>query len=207
LTGFNSRPYDTAKRGLDVIASSMLLVLLSPLMLATAVLVAAKLGIPIIFVQPRPGRGGEIFTLYKFRSMRPVDATLGNSSDEDRLTKFGRALRATSIDELPSLVNVLCGDMSFVGPRPLLVEYLDRYTAEQARRHEVRPGITGLAQVSGRNALNWQERFRLDVRYVDERSFALDSRIIIATMRSVLRRDGISAEGHVTMRRFGETDG
>jgi lipopolysaccharide/colanic/teichoic acid biosynthesis glycosyltransferase len=198
------RAYDIVKRGLDILVAGVALVLLSPVILATAVLVAARLGRPVLFAQPRPGRHGRIFTLYKFRSMRSVDPARGWVTDADRLTPFGVRLRATSLDELPSLWNVLRGDMSIVGPRPLLVEYLDRYTLEQARRHEVRPGITGLAQVTGRNAVTWEQRFAQDVRYVDRRSVGLDLRIVIATIGAVVTREGISAEGHVTMARFGE---
>lgn len=198
------RAYDIVKRGLDIVVAAVALVLLSPVIVATAVLVAVRLGPPVLFAQPRPGRHGRIFTLYKFRSMRAVDPARGWVSDADRLTPFGVRLRATSLDELPSLWNVLRGDMSIVGPRPLLVEYLDRYTPEQARRHEVRPGITGLAQVTGRNAVTWEQRFAQDVRYVDRRSVGLDLRIVIATIGAVVAREGISAEGHVTMTRFGE---
>lgn len=201
------RPYDVVKRGLDIVVSAVALVLLSPVIVATAVLVAVKLGRPVVFAQERPGKGGRIFTLYKFRSMRSVDEARGWVTDADRLTPFGVRLRSTSLDELPSLWNVLKGDMSIVGPRPLLVEYLDRYTPEQARRHEVRPGITGLAQVTGRNAISWESKFRQDVRYVDRRSAGLDLRIVVATIGSVLKRDGISAEGHVTMSKFGEANG
>ncbi|MBS0023251.1 sugar transferase [Microbacterium paraoxydans] len=201
------RPYDAVKRALDIVVSAVALVLLSPVIAATAVLVAVRLGRPVVFAQPRPGRDGRIFTLYKFRSMRPVDPARGWVTDAERLTPFGARLRSTSLDELPSLWNVLRGDMSIVGPRPLLVEYLDRYTPEQARRHEVRPGITGLAQVTGRNAVTWESRFAQDVRYVDRRSVGLDLRIVIATVGSVVRRDGISADGHATMSRFGEAHG
>lgn len=201
------RPYDLVKRALDLVVALLALVLLSPVIAITAILVAVKLGRPVIFSQPRPGRDGKVFTLLKFRSMRNVDESRGWVTDADRLTPFGVRLRSTSLDELPSLVNVLRGDMSIVGPRPLLVEYLDRYTSEQARRHEVRPGITGLAQVSGRNAISWEDKFALDVKYVDRRSLLVDLRIVIATLVSVVRRDGISAEGHVTMSRFGEPSG
>lgn len=201
------RPYDFVKRGLDIVASACALVVLSPIILATAVLVAVKLGRPVVFAQKRPGKDGRIFTLYKFRSMRSVDESRGWVTDADRLTPFGVRLRSTSLDELPSLWNVLRGDMSVVGPRPLLVEYLERYTPEQARRHEVRPGITGLAQVSGRNAISWENRFAQDVRYVDRRSVGLDLRILVATIASVVKREGISAEGHVTMTKFGEVSG
>lgn len=194
------------KRALDMTGAAVLLVVLSPVLALTAALVAINLGRPVIFAQPRPGRGGEVFTLLKFRSMRNVDPEQGLVTDEQRLTRFGRAIRASSLDELPSLVNVLRGEMSFVGPRPLLVEYLDRYTPEQARRHMVRPGVTGLAQINGRNALTWEERFLLDVQYVDQRSFVLDVRVLAMTVRSVLAREGISAEGHATMKKFGEVD-
>ncbi|WP_337458333.1 sugar transferase [Microbacterium sp. KHB019] len=200
------RPYDIAKRGLDMIAATVALVVLSPVILATAIAVRLKLGAPVLFTQPRPGRGGKVFRLYKFRSMRSIDEARGLVTDEERLTRFGRALRSTSLDELPSLVNVLRGEMSVVGPRPLLVEYLPHYTQEQARRHEVRPGITGLAQVSGRNALTWEDKFRLDVIYVENRSLGLDVRLIARTIRSVIVREGISAEGQATTRKFGETD-
>lgn len=197
------KPYDVVKRGLDIIASAVGLVVLSPVIAATAVLVAVKLGRPVIFRQPRPGKDGRVFTLYKFRSMRSVDESRGWITDADRLTPFGARLRSTSLDELPSLWNVLRGDMSVVGPRPLLVEYLPMYSSEQARRHEVRPGITGLAQVRGRNAITWEQRFALDIDYVDDRGLALDASILIATCRSVITRDGISQAGHVTMTKFG----
>ncbi|CAH0213385.1 putative sugar transferase EpsL [Microbacterium oxydans] len=200
------RPYDVAKRALDAAASAVGLVVLSPVILLTAIVVRLNLGSPVLFTQLRPGRGGRVFRLYKFRSMRNVDESRGLVTDEQRLTRFGRILRSTSLDELPSLWNVLHGDMSVVGPRPLLVEYLPRYTPEQSRRHEVRPGITGLAQVNGRNTVEWEQRFALDVQYVDQRSLALDARILVDTVRSVVAREGISAEGHVTMRKFGEAD-
>ena len=202
-----ARPYDVLKRLLDIVASAIALVLLSPVLAVVAVMVAVRLGRPVLFVQPRPGRNGRIFHLRKCRSRRDINESLGLISDADRLTPFGRRLRSTSLDELPSLWNVLRGDMSIVGPRPLLVEYLPRYTPEQARRHEVRPGITGLAQASGRNALSWEDKFALDVEYVDNRSLKLDARIIIATIRSVVAREGISAEGQATMTKFGEGDG
>lgn len=200
------RAYDPLKRVLDVVAAGVALVLLSPVIAVVALLVATRLGRPVMFAQPRPGKDAKIFVLRKFRSMRDVDESQGLVTDEQRLTRFGRSLRSTSLDELPSLWNVLKGDMSIVGPRPLLVEYLPRYTSEQARRHEVRPGITGLAQASGRNALSWEEKFALDVEYVDNRSLALDAHVILATVRAVFAREGISAEGHVTMQKFGETN-
>ncbi|WP_455565270.1 sugar transferase [Microbacterium keratanolyticum] len=202
-----SRPYDVLKRALDVLAALIGLILLSPVMLVTAILVAARLGRPVVFAQPRPGKGDRIFTLYKFRSMRSVDESRGWVSDAQRLTPFGRRLRSTSLDELPSLWNVLRGDMSVVGPRPLLVEYLDRYTPAQARRHEVRPGVTGLAQVNGRNALGWEEKFALDVEYVERRSLALDARILWDTVRSVIAREGISQDGQATVEKFGGSHG
>ncbi|WP_315900777.1 sugar transferase [Microbacterium esteraromaticum] len=199
-----SRPYDALKRVLDVVSASVAMIVLLPIMLIVAVLVAANLGRPVLFSQERPGEDERIFTLYKFRSMRDADKAKGLVTDEQRLTRFGKVLRSTSLDELPSLWNVARGDMSMVGPRPLLVEYLPLYSVEQARRHEVKPGVTGLAQVSGRNAISWEDRFALDIKYVDERSIGLDLRIVLGTLKSVIRRDGISAEGHVTMSKFGE---
>ena len=197
-----AKPYDLIKRIGDASVALVALVLSSPLQLIVAVIVAAKLGRPVLFKQPRPGRGGNIFTLYKFRTMRTAAPEEGVGSDADRLTGFGRALRATSLDELPTLFNVLRGDMSIVGPRPLLVSYLPRYSPEQTRRHEVRPGVTGLAQVSGRNTLNWADRFALDVYYVDHRSLKLDIAILGKTISTVVRREGISAEGAATMHEF-----
>lgn len=188
------------KRLFDVIASAVFLIVLSPLMLVIAALVWANAGSPVIFKQVRPGLHGRPFTLYKFRTM--TDARDENGRllpDEQRLTKFGRFLRSTSLDELPELFNVLKGDMSLVGPRPLLMEYLPLYTPEQARRHEVRPGITGWAQVNGRNAISWEEKFKYDVWYVDNWSLWLDLKILFMTIVAVLRRNGISAEGHATM--------
>lgn len=197
-----ARPYDHIKRAADVVVAGGALVASVPIQAAVGVLVAVKLGRPVLFTQARPGLNGEIFTLYKFRTMKSVDPTRGMISDEQRLTSFGRALRATSLDELPTLINVIRGDMSLVGPRPLLVSYLDRYTPEQARRHEVRPGITGLAQASGRNALSWEKKFALDVYYVSHRSFALDMNILLKTVRALVKRDGISATDNVTMPEF-----
>ncbi len=194
------RRYDTVKRGVDVLASALGLAVTAPVQLATAGLVLATMGSPVLFRQPRPGKDGVVFELVKFRTMRHPDAT--RTSDADRLTAVGRFLRATSLDELPTLLNVLKGEMSLVGPRPLLVEYLDRYTPEQARRHEVRPGVTGLAQVSGRNGLSWEQKFALDVRYVDTRSFAGDVAILAKTLLQVVRRAGVSAPGHATMAEF-----
>lgn len=194
------RRYDTVKRGVDVAAAALGLAVTAPVQLATAGLVLATMGSPVLFRQPRPGKDGVVFELVKFRTMRHPDAI--RTSDADRLTGVGRFLRATSLDELPTLLNVLKGEMSLVGPRPLLVEYLDRYTPEQARRHEVRPGVTGLAQVSGRNGLSWEQKFALDVRYVDTRSFAGDVAILAKTLLQVVRRAGVSAPGHATMTEF-----
>jgi lipopolysaccharide/colanic/teichoic acid biosynthesis glycosyltransferase len=201
--GTDGRPwYDRTKRLLDIVLAVLLLVVASPAMLAIAVVVAATLGRPVLFRQARPGRHGELFELVKFRTMRPVDVPGGAVTDGDRLTRLGRRLRATSMDELPTLWNVLRGQMSLVGPRPLLVEYLDRYTPAQARRHEVRPGITGLAQVRGRNAMPFPERFAHDVWYVDNRSLRVDLHILAETVGAVLRRRGITAPGSPTAPEF-----
>jgi len=202
MSTVRARPYDRIKRAADVVVAGGALVVSLPVQAAVGVLVAVKLGRPVLFKQARPGLNGEIFTLYKFRTMKSVDPARGMVSDAQRLTSFGRALRATSLDELPTLINVIRGDMSLVGPRPLLVSYLDRYTPEQARRHEVRPGITGLAQASGRNALSWEKKFALDVYYVSHRSFALDMTILLKTVRALVKRDGISATDNVTMPEF-----
>ena len=191
------------KRLFDLIASALALALLAPLLVAVALLVRINLGSPVLFRQPRPGRGGRIFSLWKFRTMVDArDAGGRTLTDEERLTKFGRTLRSTSLDELPELWNVLRGDMSLVGPRPLLVEYLPRYSPTEARRHEVRPGLTGWAQVNGRNTTSWAERLRLDVWYVDHRSFWLDLQIIARTVKVVGGREGISAPGAATMPEF-----
>jgi len=198
--------YDLLKRVADLIVSAIALVVLSPVLAVVAVLVRTKLGSPVIFRQQRPGKNGRIFTLYKFRTMRDavpgITGAHAVASDAERLTAFGRRLRSTSLDELPELANVFKGDMSIVGPRPLLPEYLDRYNSEQARRHEVRPGITGWAQVNGRNAVSWDERFKMDVWYVDHRSFALDARILFRTIAAVVSREGVSAAGVDTMEPF-----
>jgi len=195
------RPYDGVKRVLDVAASAVALTVAAPVMAAVAVLVRQDLGRPVLFRQDRPGRDGEIFTLVKFRSMRDAGEVPGDD-DEARLTPFGEALRATSLDELPTLWNVLRGDMSLVGPRPLRTHYLPLYSARQARRHEVRPGITGLAQVSGRNELSWDERLSLDVDYVETRSLLLDLRILARTVAVVLSRSGTTPEGTAIMPSF-----
>ncbi|TFD57541.1 sugar transferase [Cryobacterium sp. Hh38] len=196
-------PYDEVKRGSDAVIATITLLASLPVQVIIATLVAVKLGRPVLFRQPRPGLNGQVFTLYKFRTMKTADPTRGLSTDAERLTPFGRALRATSLDELPTLINVIRGDMSLIGPRPLLVSYLDRYTPEQARRHDVRPGITGLAQASGRNAISWTEKFALDVYYVDHKSFALDISILARTVKTLLKREGISAAHSATMPEFG----
>lgn len=191
---------DTVKRVLDVSLSALALAATAPLQVIVAGVVLATQGRPVLFRQPRPGLDGEVFELRKFRTMRHPDAT--HRTDAERLSTVGRFLRSTSLDELPSLWNVLRGDMSLVGPRPLLVSYLDRYTPQQARRHEVRPGITGLAQVSGRNALSWEDRLALDVDYVERRSLGLDLSILWRTVIAVVGRQGISGEGEATMSEF-----
>lgn len=195
------------KRLFDIIGAVVLLVLLLPVLLIVAILVRVKLGSPVLFRQVRPGRGARPFTLVKFRTMAVPAPGAPTAPDADRLTPFGRKLRASSLDELPELWNVLRGEMSLVGPRPLLMAYLERYSPEQARRHEVRPGITGWAQVNGRNATTWEERLRLDVWYVDNRSLALDLRILLRTVALVFSREGISPPGEATMEEFRGGDG
>jgi sugar transferase EpsL len=191
------------KRVFDVVVSATALVVLAPVMGLIALLVWRTMGRPVLFRHVRPGLHGKPFVMYKFRTMRDLRDAEGNLlPDEARLTPFGRWLRTTSLDELPELVNVLRGEMSLVGPRPLLMEYLERYTPEQARRHEVKPGITGWAQIHGRNNLSWDERFKLDVWYVDNWSLWLDVKILWRTLWMVLRREGISAQGHATMPEF-----
>jgi len=191
------------KRALDLTVSALALVILSPLLLVIAGLVWLRLGRPIFFKQQRPGLRGEPFTLIKFRTMRlaPIDPSDG-SSDQDRLDPFGARLRSTSLDELPELWNVLKGDMSLVGPRPLLMHYLPLYSERQARRHEVRPGVTGWAQVNGRNATPWPERLEMDVWYVENRSLRLDLKILALTLPSALRRSGVTQEGQATVEYF-----
>jgi lipopolysaccharide/colanic/teichoic acid biosynthesis glycosyltransferase len=186
-----SRLDDPVKRAIDLVVGSMALVATAPLQVLVAVLVRRKLGSPVLFRQERPGKDEQIFELVKFRTMREPDPTTGLVSDADRMMPFGSFLRSTSLDELPTLWNVVKGDMSLVGPRPLRVAYLPRYSSVQRRRHEVRPGITGLAQVSGRNHLSWEEKFRLDVFYVDQRSLALDLKILLRTVWKVVRSEGI----------------
>ena len=191
------------KRPQDFVCALLAVIILSPVMLVTALLVRIKLGSPVIFHQERPGKDGKIFKLYKFRTMTDEKDEHGKLlPDEKRLTSFGKKLRATSLDELPELVNILKGDMSVVGPRPLLVRYLPRYNAHQARRHEVRPGFTGYAQVHGRNAISWEQKFDYDVEYVDHITFLGDWKIIFQTVGTVLRRDGINSETAATMEEF-----
>lgn len=191
------------KRCLDFVLSLAALIILSPVLLLVAILVRCKLGSPILFKQERPGLHEKIFCMYKFRTMTDAKDADGNLlPDEVRLTKFGKLLRSTSLDELPELFNILKGDMAIVGPRPLLVQYLPRYNERQHRRHDVRPGFTGLAQVNGRNSISWQEKFEWDVRYVENVSFLMDLRIIAKTVKVVLKRDGISSETSATMEEF-----
>lgn len=191
------------KRFFDVVLSALALIILSPVFLVVGVLVRIKLGGPVIFKQKRPGKDAKIFTLYKFRTMTDEKDEEGNLlPDDKRLTAFGKMLRTTSLDELPELVNILKGEMSIVGPRPLLVEYLPLYSEEQKHRHDVRPGLTGLAQISGRNTIDWNERFVKDIEYVRNLSFVLDLKIIFGTIGKVVKREGISQQGSVTMTRF-----
>lgn len=191
------------KRPLDFVLSFIALIVFSPILLITAILVRIKLGSPVIFKQERPGLNGEIFHMYKFRTMTDARDECGNLlTDDERLTDFGKKLRSTSLDELPEFWNIVRGDMSLIGPRPLLVKYLSRYNAHQARRHEVRPGVTGYAQVNGRNSITWEKKFDLDVEYVDNVTFAGDLQIIFKTIKTVLMRDGINSDNSVTMEEF-----
>lgn len=195
--------YKYIKRILDMISSLLAIIILSPLLAVTAVLVKTKLGSPVLFKQERPGKDEKIFTLMKFRTMTDERDENGELlPDEVRLTKFGKFLRSTSIDELPELFNILKGDMSVIGPRPLLVEYISRYNEHQHRRHEVRPGLSGWAQVNGRNSISWEEKFDLDVEYVDNYSFAMDVKILFMTVLNVLKKEGISSETSATMEVF-----
>ena len=191
------------KRSLDIIIAGLGLLILSPLLIVISLVILIQIGRPVLFIQMRPGLNGKPFYMYKFRTMTDETDELGNLlPDEQRLTSLGRFLRSTSLDELPELFNVLKGDMSLVGPRPLLMQYLDRYTPEQARRHEMKPGITGWAQVNGRNAISWEEKFALDVWYVDNWSLWLDIKILALTIIQVFRRQGINADGSATMTEF-----
>lgn len=191
------------KRVLDIILSLTALLILSPLLIVVSILVKIKLGSPVLFVQERPGLGEKIFKMYKFRTMLDARDYLGELlPDSERLTKFGNFLRTTSIDELPELLNIIKGDMSIIGPRPLLIQYLPLYNEEQKRRHEVRPGLSGYAQVNGRNAISWEEKFKYDIQYVDNISFVGDCKILWLTIRKVLVREGISSKASVTMEPF-----
>ncbi len=201
--GLNERYKRSWKRLFDIALALLFFIVVAPVAAMIALLVRGKMGSPIIFRQKRPGISGRPFTLYKFRTMRDLrDDHDNHLPDIERLTPIGQVLRRSSLDELPELLNVLNGDMSLVGPRPLLMQYLGRYTPEQARRHEVKPGITGWAQVNGRNALTWEERFQLDVWYVDHVSFWLDIRILALTMWKVIKREGINQPEHPTMKEF-----
>lgn len=191
------------KRAIDILGSSLGGLLISPILIIIAILIRIKLGSPIFFTQDRVGKDGKVFKIVKFRTMLEAYDKFGELlSDKERVTSFGNFLRSTSLDELPELINVLKGDMSLVGPRPLLVEYIGLYSKEQFRRHEVRPGMTGWAQVNGRNNLNWDEKFKMDVEYVDNVNLLLDIKILFLTIFKVLKRDGISKDGHVTMDKF-----
>ena len=212
LDFFENRKEKTKKRGiydkyikrpLDAFLSMGALIVFSPILLVTAIIVRMKLGSPVIFTQNRPGKDEKIFKLYKFRTMTDERDSEGNLlPDEKRLTGFGKKLRSTSLDEMPELINIIKGDMAVVGPRPLLVRYLPRYNEHQARRHEVRPGFTGLAQVHGRNAISWEEKFDWDVKYVDSITFLGDVRIILDTVKTILKREGINGEDSATMTEF-----
>ena len=195
------------KRLFDCVVSFSALLILLPVIVVVAILIRFKLGSPVLFTQNRPGLNGEAFKMMKFRTMLEGRDKQGNLlPDDERMTKFGTFLRSTSLDELPGLFNVLKGDMSLIGPRPLLVQYLPLYSAEQSRRHNVRPGITGWAQVNGRNAISWEQKFKLDVWYVDNQSFLLDIKILFLTVKKVFIREGISADGEATMSLFEGSD-
>lgn len=190
------------KRALDLALSVPAAIISLPVQVAVGIAVGRQLGRPVLFRQWRPGLHGQPFELVKFRTMRPVDPPRGWTDDASRLTPFGSWLRATSLDELPTLWNVIRGDMTLVGPRPLLMEYMDRYSPEQARRHDARPGLTGLAQVSGRNGLSWEDKFKFDLEYVQRQSLGLDLRILACTLAAVVRRHGITTDGHATVAEF-----
>lgn len=195
--------FQITKKFLDLALSIFGLIIVSPLVVLLALIISVEMGRPVLFIQKRPGLNGKPFVLYKFRTMKNAWNRSGSPLlDKERLTRIGSFIRSTSLDELPELFNVLIGNMSIVGPRPLLMQYLDRYTPEQTRRHEVKPGITGWAQVNGRNAINWEEKFKLDVWYVDHQSILVDLRIIWMTVLKVLKREGISHEGQATMQEF-----
>lgn len=193
----SGRPYDPLKRTIDLVGATILFLSTLPIQAVVAGLIKIRLGSPVLFHQERPGKNGKIFTLVKFRTMDE-----GSATDADRITPLGQRLRSMSLDELPTLLNVIRGEMSLVGPRPLLASYLEIYSAEQARRHEVRPGVTGLAQVSGRNSISWEARFALDLRYVDSRSLLLDLKVLAWTLAPVLGRKGIAEPGSTTMTEF-----
>ncbi len=199
-----SRVYKYIKRAMDFLVAVILLTVLSPLMLLAATLIAVNRDGPILFKQKRPGKDGKIFTVYKFRTMSTalIDRNGKELSDFERMTRIGKILRKTSIDELPQLFNIIKGDMSFIGPRPLLTEYLGLYSPEQMRRHEVLPGISGWAQVNGRNTLTWEQKFAYDIYYVDHYSFLMDMKIFFKTIENVLRQDGINSENDNTMKKF-----
>ncbi len=196
--------YKYIKRGMDFTVAFVALIILSPLMLIVALLIKLNRDGPVLFKQERPGLNGKIFKVYKFRTMsvKTHDEKGRELSDFERMSKIGNLLRKTSVDELPQFINILKGDMSFIGPRPLLTEYLDLYTPEQMRRHEVRPGISGWAQVNGRNTITWEEKFMLDVEYVDNMSFGMDVKIFVRTILNVLKQDGINSDAENTMEKF-----
>jgi len=195
------------KRPMDIGLSLIALLMLSPLLVVVAVLVRIKLGSPVLFKQQRPGKDEKIFKIYKFRTMTDKKDNDGDLlPDKDRLTKFGRFLRSTSVDELPALINIIKGNMSIIGPRPLLVEYLDLYNEKQSRRHDVRPGLSGVAQISGRNAISWDDKFDLDVEYIDHISFIDDMKIILKTIYKVIKKEDINSKNFVTMSKFTGTN-
>jgi len=199
----NTLKTPVCKRFLDILISAVALIVLSPVFLVISTFIILSSGLPVLFRQKRPGKKGVPFTLLKFRSMRnPLSKQEGPDSDKERITKVGKFLRRSSLDELPELINILKGEMSLVGPRPLLMQYLERYSPEQARRHDVLPGLTGWAQINGRNAISWEEKFHYDVWYVDNWSFWLDIKIILITIWKAIKGQGISQEGHATMEEF-----